>query len=90
MSDYRNDIEKYVKGELTPAERNALERKALHDPFLADALEGAEQLSAIDFSKDIDSLSSKLISKKIQPGCGLPASQPDSPFLQYLRTSYGM
>jgi TonB family protein len=64
MSDYRHDIEKYLKGELTSAERNALERKALHDPFLADALEGAEQIKAEDFSADVTSLQSKIGNKK--------------------------
>ncbi len=33
-------IEKYLKGELSPAEMHELERAALSDPFLADALEG--------------------------------------------------
>lgn len=64
MTDYRHDIEKYLKGELTPAERNALERKALHDPFLADALEGAEQLPADDFVKDVAALNEKVAAKK--------------------------
>lgn len=64
MSGYRDDIEKYLKGELSPAERNALERKALYDPFLADALEGAEQITPNDFVADISSLQSKIGSKK--------------------------
>ena len=34
------DIEKYRKGLLTPAEMHALEKAALEDPFLADAMEG--------------------------------------------------
>jgi hypothetical protein len=64
MTDYRHDIEKYLKGELAPAERNALERKALHDPFLADALEGAEQLPATAFVKDVVALNEKIAAKK--------------------------
>ena len=64
MTDYRNDIEKYLNGELTPAERNALERKALHDPFLADALEGAEQIKAAEFSKDVALLNAQIAIKK--------------------------
>ncbi len=64
MSDYHHDIEKYIKGELTPAERNTLERKALHDPFLADALEGAEQVKADEFSKDVASLNEQIAGKK--------------------------
>ncbi|HET9825585.1 MAG TPA: carboxypeptidase-like regulatory domain-containing protein [Chitinophagaceae bacterium] len=34
------DIEKYHKGLLSPAEMHELEKAALEDPFLADALEG--------------------------------------------------
>lgn len=64
MNDYRDDIEKYIKGELSPAERNALERKALHDPFLADALEGAEEIKANEFTKDVAELQAKIASEK--------------------------
>jgi hypothetical protein len=34
------DIERYHRGEMTGAERHALEKAALEDPMLADALEG--------------------------------------------------
>lgn len=34
------DIERYHNGTMLPAERHALERAALDDPFLSDALEG--------------------------------------------------
>ena len=56
MADYKHDIDKYLRGEMTPAEMNALEKKALQDPFLADALEGAQQLSPGDFAKDLNHL----------------------------------
>ena len=56
MADYKNDIDKYLSGKMTPAEMNALEKKALQDPFLADALEGAQQLSSGDFARDLDHL----------------------------------
>jgi TonB family protein len=56
MGYQNNDIEKYLKGELTAAERHALEQKALHDPFLAEALEGAEHAGAENFSLDIELL----------------------------------
>lgn len=72
MNDYRHDIEKYLKGELTPAERYALERKALHDPFLADALEGAEGIKAKDFSNDVDELNAKIAGQKAVPAWRLP------------------
>ena len=34
------DIARYHSGQMTPAERHALEKAALDDPFLADAIEG--------------------------------------------------
>ena len=34
------DFERYYAGTMTAAERHALEKAALDDPFLADALEG--------------------------------------------------
>lgn len=60
MNNFKDDIEKYLKGRLSPAEMHKLEMKALNDPFLAEALEGAESISANEFSEDI-----KLINKKI-------------------------
>jgi TonB family protein len=65
MADYKNDIDKYLRGEMTPAEMNALEKKALHDPFLADALEGAQQLSHGDFAADLNHLQNAL-NRRIQ------------------------
>lgn len=64
MADYRHDIEKYLRGELTPAEMHALEKAALDNPFLADALEGAEQLSTEQFSADVAELNQTIIQKK--------------------------
>ncbi len=60
MTDYKNDIEKYFKGELTPAQMNALEKKALNDPFLADALEGAQQIRPDDLYADVNLLQASL------------------------------
>ncbi len=64
MADVRDDIERYRKGELTPAQMHALEKKALSDPFLADALEGAESISPEDFAKDVSDINLKLGSRK--------------------------
>lgn len=48
------DFERYYRGTMSPGERHALEKAALEDPFLADALEGyaftatpADDLAAI-------------------------------------------
>ncbi len=56
MNDLKNDIERYLKGELTPSEMHALEKKALSDPFLADALEGASEINADTFESDVHDL----------------------------------
>ena len=56
MADVRHDIARYRKGELTPAEMHALEKRALSDPFLAEALEGASFVSADDFAADVAGL----------------------------------
>jgi TonB family protein len=60
MGDLRNDIEKYLRGELSPTERHALEKRALSDPFLADALEGGESISMEEFSSDLKFLQQNL------------------------------
>lgn len=56
MADYRDDIDKYLKGELTAAQMHALEKKALDDPFLADALEGVQSLSPEELRADLGNL----------------------------------
>ncbi|MFM8832899.1 MAG: TonB family protein, partial [Cytophagales bacterium] len=60
MRDWNNDIEKYNKGELTAAEMHALEKQAQTDPFLADALEGLEQISSQEFAGDVAQLNSAM------------------------------
>lgn len=42
MRNVNHDIERYLSGEMTPTEMHALEREALDDPFLAEALEGLQ------------------------------------------------
>jgi TonB family protein len=60
MSDYTNDIRRYHNGEMTPAEMHALEKQALFDPFLADALEGLTELSREEFTEDDENLERKI------------------------------
>lgn len=67
MANRQHDIEKYLRGEMTPSERHALEKAALNDPFLQDALEGAEELQSLEFSDDLNTINDlleKRISKK--------------------------
>jgi TonB family protein len=64
MPDLRNDIEKYRKGELSPSEMHKLEKRALSDPFLSDALEGIETISNQDLSNDLKDLSERIRKEK--------------------------
>ncbi len=56
MADLSNDIKRYLNGEMTPAEMHALEKKALSDPFLADALEGGEAEDPLQFARSVAAL----------------------------------
>ena len=44
------DIEKYWKGQLSAADQHAMEKAALEDPFLADAMEGYEERAMLPAS----------------------------------------
>jgi TonB family protein len=56
------DIEKYHKGSLSSKERHDLEKAALDDPFLADALEGYA-VADVNHAADIDELKKRLANK---------------------------
>jgi len=62
-----SDIEKYLSGELSAPEMHALERAALDDPFLADALDGIALHRKMPqqpvFSEDMAQLRGKLQDK---------------------------
>jgi len=63
MADLQDDINKYLSGQLTPAEMNALEKKALNDPFLADALEGMGEILPDSLESDLAVLRASLHSR---------------------------
>lgn len=56
------DIEKYHRGQLSAKEMHAMEKAALDDPFLADALEGYA-VKGVDVSADIAELKKRLAAK---------------------------
>ena len=60
MTKWEDDIRRYHSGEMSPQEEHALEKKALSDPFLAEALEGADLVSPLEFSEDLKDLTSKI------------------------------
>jgi hypothetical protein len=59
------DIERYHKGLLSHKERHDLEKAALDDPFLADALEGYA-VTGVDAKADIIALKNRLAEKTTQ------------------------
>lgn len=56
------DIEKYHKGLLSPKEMHDMEKAALDDPFLADALEGYAT-EGVQITTDIAELKERLTQK---------------------------
>ena len=50
------DIEQYFSGKMTPAQMHALEKAALDDPFLAEAMEGYETYKGKEWNTTLVSL----------------------------------
>lgn len=57
------DIERYLQGRLLPAEMHALEKAALQDPFLADALEGYRSADLVAAKDDLADIRERLLSR---------------------------
>jgi hypothetical protein len=58
------DIEQYLQGKLSPAEMHALEKTALSDPFLSDAIEGFHS-SDMDIAKnDLSAIQERILQEK--------------------------
>lgn len=63
MADLNDDIARYLSGRMSPAEMHALEKRALDDPFIADALDGGGSIPEATFSDDVSQLQ-QLISER--------------------------
>ena len=63
------DIERYHSGELSPVEMHAMEKAALDDPFLSDALEGYAftQTASSDLSTLQQRLENRIQKEKKKP-----------------------
>lgn len=75
MSDKINytteDIRLYLDGKLSPEQMHALEKAALNDPFLADALEGMEfHGDSMKFNADVEDLRARLAGKRSRGALG--------------------
>ncbi len=55
-----DDIIRYLKNEMSDRERNALEREAQRDPFVADALEGLSVPGSGEAQRDLERLRKRL------------------------------
>src|SRR5579862_2405102 len=65
--NYSTDyLRKYLNGELTDKEMQALEKAALEDPFLSDAIDGLQEAGNLSsFKSDVADLHNRL-SKRVQ------------------------
>lgn len=79
------DIEKYHQGLLSSKERHDLEKAALDDPFLADALEGYA-LPGVDAGADIAELKTKL-AERTETAKIIPLRTDSSSFYKMLRAA---
>lgn len=61
------DFQRYLKNQMTDAERNAFERELQKHPFEAEALEGFQQISTDELNNDLRELQAKTYSKKQKP-----------------------
>jgi TonB family protein len=63
MAAETDDIIRYRKGQMTPAEMHAFEKKVASDPFLQDAMEGAESVSPAQLETDLREIESRVRSR---------------------------
>ena len=54
MNYSANDIDAYLKGQLSPALMHAMEKAALDDPFLAEAMEGYAGMQDVDWKTALE------------------------------------
>jgi hypothetical protein len=73
------DIRRYLDGRMTATEMHAMEKAALEDPFLADAMEGLEAAPVSAIQADMQSLSKKL-QQRVTPAKVVPM-RPERPWM---------
>lgn len=75
----KDDIRRYLEGRMTATEMHAMEKAALEDPFLADALEGLETAPVAAIQSDLQLLSKKL-EQRVTPAKVVPM-RPERPWM---------
>src|SRR6516162_1476055 len=58
------DIQRYLQGKMTAAEMHAVEKAALQDPFLADAIEGFDLADPATAQQHLNEINASLIKEK--------------------------
>lgn len=58
------DIQRYLHGKMSAAEMHALEKAALQDPFLSDAIEGYRETSSVTAQQHLNEINAGLQEKK--------------------------
>ena len=69
------DIEKYFSGELLPAQMHAMEKAALDDPFLAEAMEGYGAMKNDRWKKELIDIREKFEEEKDDNTLVVPISK---------------
>ena len=57
------DVQKYLSGELSAPEMHRLEKAALDDPFLAEAIEGLSTRAGTPLDEDLSELQGRLAAR---------------------------
>lgn len=78
MTDLNDDIARYLSGQMSAAEMHALEKKALDDPFLADALTGGESILSDEFAADVAALQEQIGQRTIKRATVAPPAFVDA------------
>ncbi len=58
------DIQRYLQGKMSAAEMHALEKAALQDPFLSDAIEGYRETSSVTAQQYLNEINAELQEEK--------------------------
>jgi len=60
----RADIERYLNGQMDPAEMHTLEKAALQDPFLAEAIEGYSHATSEESVRNLETIRTAILGRK--------------------------
>lgn len=70
------DIDRYLRGEMTPSEQYELERAALSDPLLSEAIDGFTQATGTDWQPHLDRLQQRIQQHQTDRSAAVVVSMP--------------